>query len=162
MGSSLYLKLLERGTPLVFLNVLIYWYSDLKCRVRWGNDFSGWFDIKAGVRQGGILSPTLYCIYVDNLVQILRDAGIGCHVNGAFVSILMYADDMCLIAPSMKGLQKLLKITEIFCSTWDIMLNPKKSKNMQFGKKVDDPPSLQLDGKDLEWVNLSWCDPTVP
>ena len=62
---------------------------------------------------------------------------------------------LCLVAPSLKGLQSLLKLTEIFCSNWDIMLNPKKSKNMQFGKNVDNLPLLQLDGKDLEWVK-SW------
>ena len=64
----------------------------------------------------------------------------------------MYADDMCLIAPSLKGLQRLLQMTELFCKTWDIMLNPKKSKNMQFRKKVESLPFLQLDGNDLEWV----------
>ena len=153
--AGLYTKLLERGIPLIFLNILMYWYSDLKCRVRWGDSFSEWFDIKAGVRQGGILSPTLYCIYVDSLVQILKDSGIGCHIRDSFLSLLLYADDMCLVAPSLKGLQRLLKLTEDFCSTWDIMLNPKKSKNMMFGKKVDSLPFLQLDGKDLEWVN-SW------
>ena len=97
----------------------------------------------------------LYCIYVDSLAQILKESGIGCYVQGSFLSILLYADDMCLIAPSLKGLQRLLKLTESFCVTWDIMLNPKKSKNMQFGKKVDILPFLQLDGNDLEWVS-SW------
>ena len=133
----------------------MFWYADLQCRVRWGDTLSEWFEIKAGVRQGGILSPTLYCIYVDSLVQILKDAGIGCHIRDSFISILLYADDMCLVAPSLKGLQRLLRLTENFCSTWDIMLNPKKSKNMHFGKKTDSLPFLQLDGNSLEWV-ISW------
>ena len=149
---GLFLKLLERGIPLIFLNLIIYWYSKLQCRVRWGESLGEWFFIEAGVRQGGILSPTFYCIYVDDLVKILKDAGIGCHVRNSFMSILLYADDMCLIAPSLKGLQRLLQMTELFCKTWDIMLNPKKSKNMQFGKKVESLPFLQLDGNDLEWV----------
>ena len=140
---------------MIFLDILMSWYANLQCRVRWGDTLSEWFDIKAGVRQGGILSPTLYCIYVDGLVQILKDAGIGCYIRDSFLSILLYADDMCLIAPSLKGLQRLLRLTETFCSTWDIMLNPKKSKNMQFGKKVDSLPFLQLDGNALEWVS-SW------
>ena len=38
---------------------------------------------------------------------------------------------------------------------WDIMLNPKKSKNMQFGKRLENLRPLQLDGKSLEWVE-SW------
>ena len=58
------------------------------------------------------------------------------------------------MAPSLKGLQTLLSATEQYSKTWDIMLNPKKSKNMLFCKKHV-PPLLQLDGNDIEWVD-SW------
>ena len=101
--------------------------------VRWGENLGEWFRIVAGVRQGGILSPDFYSLYVDDLVKILTSAGIGCHIRNAFFSILLYADDMCLMAPSLKGLQRLLILTEKYCKDWDIMLNPKKSKNIQFG-----------------------------
>ena len=114
-----------------------------------------WFVIQAGVRQGGILSPDFYSLYVDDLVTILSHAGVGCHVKNLFLSILLYADDMCLLSPSLKGLQRLLQMTEKYCVEWDILLNSKKSKNMQFGKKALNLPSLQLDGKSLEWVK-SW------
>ena len=150
--AGLFMKLLQRGVPLIFLDLIIHWYANLSCRVRWGSSYSDWFSIMAGVRQGGILSPIFYCIYVDELVQILSEAGIGCHVRNLFLSILLYADDMCLAAPSLRGLQKLLYLVETYCHDWDIMLNPKKSKNMQFGKKLNNLPSLVLDGKDLEWV----------
>ena len=150
--AGLFMKLLQRGVPLVFLDVIIYWYSNLNCRVRWGEAYSKWFFIAAGVRQGGILSPIFYCIYVDDLVQILSDSGIGCHIRDVFLSILLYADDMCLSAPSLGGLQKLLSLVGKYCHDWDIMLNPKKSKNMQFGKKANSLPPLLLNGKSLEWV----------
>lgn len=149
--AGLFLKLLQRQVPLVFLNIIIYWYSDLRCRVRWGDTVSDWFSIKAGVRQGGVLSPDFYCIYVDEIVQILSRIGIGCQLRNAFVSILLYADDMALIAPSLKGLQTLLLATENYCKQWDVMLNPKKTKNMFFGKKYE-LPSLELDGKPIDWV----------
>ena len=156
--SGLFLKLLERNIPFIFLDLIIYWYSSLQCLVRWGQGgdcYSLWFDIVAGVRQGGVRSADFYCLYVDDLVEILSLAGVGCHIRNMFLSILLYADDMCLISPSLKGLQRLLQITEKYCTDWDVMLNPKKSKNMQFGKKVENLPFLQLDGKDLEWVG-SW------
>ena len=148
--AGLFLKLLLR----IFLDTIIFWYSELRCRVRWGDTLSSWFDVKAGVRQGGVLSPVLYCIYVDELVEILKATGIGCHLKNLFLSILLYADDMALLAPSQKGLQKLLHTTEQYCQQWDIMLNDKKTKNMFFGKKVSLSP-LKLDGKDIEWVD-SW------
>ena len=152
--AGLFLKLLQRGIPLVFLNIIIHWYSALKCRVRWGDSFSDWFAVISGVRQGGILSPIFYCLYVDDLVDILSNLGIGCHLKNLFLSILLYADDMALLSPSLKGLQRLLSATEQYCMTWDIMLNAKKSKNLFFGKSHPLAP-LQLDGKNIEWVK-SW------
>ena len=65
--SGLFLKLMERKVPLIFLDIIISWYRELSCRVKWGDSFSNWFSVTAGVRQGGILSPDLYCIYVDEL-----------------------------------------------------------------------------------------------
>ena len=48
----------------------------------------------------------------------------------------------------------LLSATDSYCKNWDIMLNPKKTKNLSFGKKHSLPP-LTLDGKNIEWVE-SW------
>ena len=106
------------------------------------------------MRQGGILSPIFYCLYVDDLVDILIGLGVGCYLINIFLSILLYADDMALLSPSLKGLQSLLSATESYCKSWDIMLNTKKTKNLFFGKKYP-LASLQLDGKNIEWVE-SW------
>ena len=152
--AGLFTKLLQRQVPLILLNIIIAWYSDLQCRVRWDDAVSDWFELKAGVRQGGVLSPAFYAIYVDGLVDILQQMGIGCHLRNAFLSILLYADDMALISPSLRGLQMLLSATDSYCKNWDIMLNPKKTKNLSFGKKHSLPP-LTLDGKNIEWVE-SW------
>ena len=152
--AGLFLKLLQRRVPLTFLNVIIMWYSNLECRVRWGDSTSSWFTIEAGVRQGGVLSPVFYCLYVDDLVDILVALGIGCYLLKTFLSILLFADDMALLAPSLKGLQTLLNATESYCKQWDILLNAKKTKNMYFGKRFI-LPQLVLDGKQIDWVE-SW------
>ena len=111
------------------------WYSNLECRVRWGDVYSEWFIIEAGVRQGGILSPVFYCIYVDDLVTILVSLGIGCYLRAQFLSVLLYADDTALLAPSLKGLQTLLNATESYCNDWDIQLNAKKTKYIVFKRQ---------------------------
>ena len=133
----------------------MYWYSQLQCRVRWGESHSTWFHVTAGVRQGGVLSPNFYCLYIDELVEILKRTRVGCHIRERFISALLYADDMALLAPSLKGLQILLKACQDFCLEWDICLNHKKSKNMSFGKKMTSLASLYLDGHPIEWVQ-SW------
>ena len=95
----------------------------------------------------------VFCFFLP-LLDILASTGAGCHLRLVFLSILLYADDMALLAPSLKGLQTLLFATEQYCKKWDVMLNAKKSKNMSFGKKQK-LCSLQLDGKSIEWVD-SW------
>ena len=153
--SGLFLKLMRRHVPLIFLDLLIYWYSDLQCRVRWGEEYSDWFIVLAGVRQGGVLSPDLYCLYIDDLVTVLSKLNIGCYMKNIFISSLLYADDMALISPSIKGLQLLLSACEQYCIEWDISLNHKKTKNMAFGNNISDLCHLVLDGKHVDWVQ-SW------
>ena len=150
--SGLYIKLIERNVPRVFLDILISWYTGLQCRVKWNNYHGSWFKISAGVRQGGILSPDFYNIYVDDLICKLRKSKIGCHISGIFAAALFYADDMCVLSPSLRGLQKLLDICSDYCSEWDICLNAKKSKNMCFGKGIQFRFHPTLNGVPIEWV----------
>ena len=85
----------------VFLK-LIFWYKDLMCRVRWGESLSQWYSVLSGVRQGGVLSPDLYCLYVDDLIRRLEVLNVGCYISQMFLAALLYADDMALLAPSVK------------------------------------------------------------
>ena len=150
--SGLFLKLINRGTPKIFIDILIYWYKDLKCRVKWDGHLGNWFSIFAGVRQGGILSPDLYNIYVDDLVLILQKSGVGCYISKIFAAALLYADDMCVLAPSLHGLQKLLDLCSLYCEEWDICLNAKKTKSMYFGKSTEIKFQTTLNGSPIQWV----------
>ena len=151
--AGLFIKLLARDVPLIFLDLIIYWYDELYCRVRWDDAYSEWFRVIAGVRQGGILSPDFYSIYIDNLMKILSDLNVGCHIRNMFIAALFYADDMALLSPSLRGLQKLLSACEQFCNDWDICLNSKKSKNMYFGKRISNLCKLTLNGCPIEWTD---------
>ena len=61
--------MLERGLPGRIIRVLIDWYGKLFCMVKWNGSFSSWFCVKSGVRQGGILSPFLFNIYIDSVIS---------------------------------------------------------------------------------------------
>ena len=149
--SGLFLKLMEKGVPKIFLDVIIFWHDGLFCRVRWDGHFSDWFEITAGVRQGGVLSPSFYSLYVDDLIEVLKVNGIGCHIQGIFVAALFYADDMAVLSPSIKGLQKMLGICSKYCADWDILLNAKKTKNLCFGKGEIPSYNIKLNGDEIQW-----------
>ena len=144
--SGLFIKLMERNIPLAFLEIIISWYDGLSCRVKWGETFSTSFSITAGVRQGGVLSPDFYCIYVDELLVKLQNSGKGCHYLGYFAAGLFYAEDMCILSPSIKGLETLLRLCEEYCIEWDIGLNAKKSRNHYFGKRKIISHDILLNG----------------
>ena len=144
--------------PLIFLDLIISWYSELHCQVRWGDCYSEWFVVTAGVRQGGVLSPDFYSIYVDDLITKLRSLNIGCYYMALFVAALFYADDMAILAPSIKGLMTLLTACDEYCTEWDVCLNAKKSKIVPFGRKLENMQNVSLNGKVIEvvteWVYL--------
>ena len=151
--SGLFLKLMERNVPLAFLDIIITWYNGLSCRVKWGDSFSEWFSVTAGVRQGGVLSPDFYSIYVDELLTKLKSLNKGCYFLHRFAAAYFYADDMCILSPSIKGLKTLLHLCESYCIEWDIGLNAKKSRNLYFGKKTSISYDIVLNGNKVEWAD---------
>ena len=60
-------KLLNRGVPIYLVNVLCYWYQHQSMYVKWGSTLSSKFQVTNGVRQGGVLSPLLFNVYVNEL-----------------------------------------------------------------------------------------------
>ena len=63
---GLFLKLIDRKVPLCFMNILVYWLSNLKSRCRWNEAFSEYFSVPSGIKQGGILSPGLFTVYIND------------------------------------------------------------------------------------------------
>ena len=84
--------------------------------VRWGYSISNVFNVTNGVRQGGILSPKLFNIYIDGLSNILNNSLIGGSLGGNRINHMLYADDLCIVSLSSAGLQKLLSICDEYCA----------------------------------------------
>ena len=68
------------------LAIMINWYSKLYVSVRWNNTYSYNYQVKSGVRQGGPLSPALFNIFVNSIVEELKGTGAGCKLGGFFIS----------------------------------------------------------------------------
>ena len=64
-------KLQNRGVPVYVVRMLLYWQTYEDFIVRWNNTLSSSFKLSNGVRQGGILSPRLFSVYIDDLSKAL-------------------------------------------------------------------------------------------
>ena len=59
---------------------------------------SQFFNLIAGVRQGGVLSPLFFAIFIDQLVERVKSLNVGCNISTVCCSIFLYADDILLVA----------------------------------------------------------------
>ena len=92
-----------------------------------GSALSDSFFITNGVRQGGILSPLLFNVYMDDLSSSLSNTPIGCSIGGVMVNHNMYGYDLVIISLSAKGLQRLLEICAGYGQSHDILFNGEKT-----------------------------------
>ena len=139
--AILFMKMKERNFPNIFLRILIFIYVEQSCKVRWNSNFSDSFKVTNGVRQGAVLSPSLFSLYIDSLLLQLEKSGYGCHINNYFYGCSAYADDIILLSPSRNGLQSMFNICvkyfqehKITIST-NVDLKKSKTKCIYFGKK---------------------------
>ena len=132
---KLFELLYDRHICPVVLCLIMNMYIQSSICVRWQDQISQTFPISNGVKQGGVLSPILFNVYMDNLLLRLRNCGLGCHVGPAFAGAFGYADDLALLAPTVNSLKYMINICEKYASEFYIKFNTKKSKTMYFNCK---------------------------
>ena len=89
-------------------------YLNQRIRTKLQHCHSKTSNISNGVKQGGVLSPILFGIYLDELLLKLKKSGIGCHIGNIFTGALAYADDVVLLAPTKHAMSLMLKICSEF------------------------------------------------
>ena len=98
-------------------------YRCTSFRVRVGSSLSKEVPSNQGVFQGAVESPTLFDIYVNDLLRELRASKIGLRFGKAWLGALAYAYDIVLLAESMEDLQKLLELSRTYMSKWRLRPN---------------------------------------
>ena len=151
----LFQKLIEKQVPLILVRFIMYWYKNQMITIKWNNVFSRCFSVTNGVRQGGIMSPYLFNIYMDQLSVKLNQLNIGCCIGDKCLNNLMYADDICCFAPSFKGLQRLVDTCVEFAAKHNIVFNCRKTKAMYFPCKFfkTTDHNLTVNDQHVEFVN---------
>ena len=144
---KLFEKLINKGLSPLIIRLILNMYMYQQFQVKWNGIISQQFGVSNGVRQGGVISPVLFGIYIDDLLLKLKRIGIGCHVGHYFFGALGYADDIILLCPTLSGLKEMIKICESYAAEHSIAFNGAKSKLLIFGKKYEAPEVMVNDAK---------------
>jgi hypothetical protein len=150
--SLLFDMLKNRGIDHAYLRLLWYCYKHQRARVEWEGFYSFFFYVQNGVRQGGILSPYLFAIYVDRIARTIQNTCCGCYVNSIYYGVLMYADDIILLCPSLRGLIR-MDSANMFASGVNLIFNPRKSVCIRFGAQFFQSGSVKINGIPVRWDN---------
>ena len=119
-----------------------YWYfkqsnrfirplSHVSC-VRVNSYRTEWFDVNCGLRQGCVLSPLLFNLFINDLAVFLKSLDLGVKIADENVCLMLYADDVVLFAESEADLQLLLNSLNDWCGRNDMTVNMAKSNVVHF------------------------------
>ena len=109
-------------------------------------------EVNSGVKQGCILSPTLFFNFIDDLVDSLKSvhAGVACGNT-----LILYADDIVILAPKESDLDKLIKVVESWCHRWNMNLNITKTKVVHFRRKRGNKPKTSHKFFNIDPIDIS-------
>ena len=140
-SSRSFLKLMKRRIPIELLIVLENWLSSCDACVKWNEVWSISFEVNYGVRQGSVLSPYLFNIYLDDVARLNN-----CYKR-SFV--------ICLIALTVSSLESLLRACEKEVIFLDMSINVKKSSCIRVGHRcnVTCTSIMTSHGQPLQWVS---------
>ena len=151
-GLLLKLKQLSINGP--FYEIIQNLYINNKAHLIYNNHLTEPISPSIGVRQGCIISPNLFNIYMNDFAKtltcqftdpvFLADKSLNC---------LMFADDITLFSQNKEGLQKCLEKTFLYCNHWKLKINYEKSKCIIFSKKsINDQQSFSINNNAIDTV----------
>ena len=133
---AMFSKLKQAGIGGHLFRAIEAMYHNVQSSVQVGGATSAPYTIETGVREGSVLSPVLYTIFINDLLTKLHATGEGVCIAGdadCRIAVMGYADDIVLVARTAEGLQRMLDIVAAYAHANEFQISQSKSKVVVFG-----------------------------
>lgn len=142
------------GIPEKIINLIKSFYENYRCQVIHEGKLTEPFEVNSGVKQGCILSPTIFLITMD---LVMREAMFGAKTGlqwklMQYLEDLDFADDVCVISQSYNNMQEKLNRMQERGARAGMKINCKKTKEMRINSKIDPDRRFQINGEEIETV----------
>ena len=153
--EALMLKLLRKGIGGNFWGVISNMLLDNESYIKSDGFLSESFSCETGVRQGDVLSPNLFNLFLNDLPQIFDECLDSPKLESHLIHCLLYADDLVLFSLSENGLQTKINKLKEYCETWSLDINTKKTQVMVMSSSSSEmPKSVMKFGEScINWTN---------
>ena len=134
------------------LRAIQSFYRASKACVRVNGKLSRWFPIYQGVRQGCVMSPWLFNIYIDGIIREAMDDFVGgVQLSNTKVQVLLFADDIVMVTERKEDIQRNLEVLKAAMDKWEMKMHLGKTKVMVVSR-VEEGCSVTIDGEKIEEV----------
>ena len=150
------------GIPEKLIRAIYNTYQNIRSRVKTNQENEDWFEIQSGVRQGSVLSPLLFILFLD---KCMRERG-GDEVEDMIID-LMYADDHAMVAPDVETLQQEINSWNTILTANGMRINKDKTEIMLLSRTPSNINVL-LEGQTLkqcrrfEYLGVQFSDQNDP
>ena len=126
--NALWLKLYKANVDGKVLRIIRSMYQSVKSCVRHCENYSDYFNIAVGLRQGQIISPILFSLFVEDIEMYLQNRNSkGIVIQDMCLILLLFADDMVVIGETPEDLQLSIDHLHNYCETWGLEVNTAKT-----------------------------------
>ena len=132
--DALFYKLLHKGIGGNFIDIIQAMYRNVYYCVKLPHGITPSFESTVGVKQGCVLSPILFNLFLSDLPDIFTHECDPVSLGNRFVSCLMFADDLVILSETPAGLQSALSKLQKYTEDWNLTINTNKTKVIIFNK----------------------------
>ena len=121
-NCAVLLKMKQIGVPVGIIIVFWYWFQHSYAVVIWCGAISSHFDVKSGIRLGGVSSCWIFTMVFDGLITKFEKSGYGCHFQSLFAGCILFAGDVMLLSASLCKLECMLNMYAKFAEKFGLFL----------------------------------------